>query len=196
MLYFLQFNRLTNSLSLLSYSDCIQYGKVSIYFTTLTQFTSDSINRSYLLTLDIRCKTEGIFLHRKTKTQIIFISSANKKLYVCCNFFSWRIAVGGVKIRNQINSAHFFLPFECPNISITRDWIPKNIMLQNITVECTSENLIKNNFVSSSQLAQQLTQFEITWKVIVVYIRKFRSPYCQSETTVFPKFNKYKYKVV
>lgn len=73
---------------------------------------------------------------------------------------------------------------------------PKNIMLQNITVECISENLIKNNFVSSSQLAQQLTQFEITWKVIVVYIRKFRSPYCQSETTVFPKFNKYKYKVV
>lgn len=125
MLYFLQFNCLTNSLSLLSYSDCIQYGKVSIYFTTLTQFTSDSINRSYLLTLEIRCKREGIFLHRKTKTQIIFISSANKKLYVCCNFLSSRIEVGGVKIRNQINSAHLFLPFECPNISITRDWIAK-----------------------------------------------------------------------
>lgn len=106
--------------------------------------------------LDVK---EGIFLHRKTKTHIIFISSANKKLYVCYNFFSWRIAVGGVKIRNQINSAHFFLPFECPNISITRDWIPKNIMLQNITVGCTPENLIKNNFVSSSQLDQQFTQY-------------------------------------
>lgn len=147
MLYFLQFNRLTNSLSLLSYSDCIQYGKVSIYFTTLTQFTSDSINRSYLLTLEIRCKREGIFLHRKTKTQIIFSSSANKKLYVCCNFFSWKIAVGGVKIRNQINSAHLFLPFECPNNLYhprlnNKTIKPKNIMLQNITVECTSENLI------------------------------------------------------
>lgn len=163
MLYFLQFNRLTNSLSchiLIAYSmEKCQY--ISQHWHSLHLILLiDPI--CWPWKLDVK---EGIFLHRKTKTQIIFISSANKKLYVCCNFLSWRIEVGGVKIRNQINCARTFLPtlwvpqyLYHPRLN-NKTIKPKNIMLQNITVECTSENLIKNNFVSSSQLDQQFTQY-------------------------------------
>lgn len=86
MLYFLQFNRLTNSLSLLSYSDCIQYGKVSIYFTTLTQFTSDSINRSYLLTLEIRCKRGYFFTEKQKHTLFLFPVQTKNYMYVIIFF--------------------------------------------------------------------------------------------------------------